>query len=64
MNNQEIIRSWKIGRNQHQIAKQYAIDSNMRLKPNEKKMTENEALQIVERAIFIYETRDWNWKKG
>lgn len=60
MNDKEIISDWKSGLTTVQVAKNYMLTFNSKLKKGEKKITKEQALAHVEPIIFDFETKGWN----
>ncbi len=59
MNDKEIISDWKSGLTTVQVAKNYMLTFNSKLKKGEKKITKEQALAHVEPIIFDFETKGW-----
>ena len=60
MNDEEIIKEWRSGLTTVQVAKNYMLTINSRLKKGEKKITKEQALAHVEPIIFDFETKGWS----
>lgn len=60
MNNEIIIKKWKIGKTTLQVAKEYMQDYNKEAKKKkEPRIIEEQALAYVEPIIYEYQTKDW-----
>lgn len=60
MNNETIIKKWRMGKTTLQVAKDYMQEYNKEAKKRrETKITRDQALAYVEPIILEYETKDW-----
>lgn len=60
MTDEEILKGWRSGLTTIQVAKNYMLVVNSRLKKGEKKITKEQALAHVKPKIFNFETKGWN----